>query len=97
MDQAPLVQMSERPRQRNRDAQEMRYVQRSAKQPIERCAAGIFKHQRHAVVVERQRDRSCRPGSVKFGFERIFVFKPLDASGRAFIRSNKQDRGQPPA
>jgi hypothetical protein len=31
--------------------------------------------------------------SVKFGLERIFVFKPLDATERRFIRGNKQDRG----
>ena len=58
----------------------MRYVQWSAKQPIERLAAGILEHQRHAAVVVRQRDRSRRPVSIKFAFECIFVFKPLDAT-----------------
>ena len=88
------MHLAERPRERDRDAQEMRYVQWPAKQSIERRTAGILKHQRHAVVVVRQRDRSRRPVGVKFGLERIFVFKPLDATERGFFRGNKQDRRQ---
>ncbi len=42
----------------------------------------------------RQRDGSRRPVSVELGFERILVFKPLDATGRGFLRGNKQDRRQ---
>src|SRR6202011_1900479 len=71
-----------------------RCVQWSAKQSIDRRTAGILKHQRHAVVVARQRDGSRRPVSVKFALERIFVFKPLDATERGFFRGNKQDRRQ---
>ena len=88
------MHLAERPRERDRDAQEMRYVQWSAKQSIERRTAGILKHQRHAAVVVRQRDGSRRPVGVKFGLERIFVFKPLDATERRFFRGNKQDRRQ---
>jgi hypothetical protein len=69
-------------------------AQWSAKQSIDRYTAGILKHQRHTVVVVRQRDWSRRPVSVKFGFERIFVFKPLDATERDFFRGSKQDRRQ---
>src|ERR1700688_3768477 len=94
MDKASLMHLAERPRERDRDAQEIRYVQWSAKQSIEWRTAGILKHQRHAVVVVRQRDWPRRPVSVKFGFERIFVFEPLDATERRFRRGNKQDRRQ---
>jgi len=38
----------------------------------------------------RQRDWSRHPVSVKLGFERIFVFKPLDATERGFFRSNEK-------
>jgi hypothetical protein len=88
------MHLAQRHSERNRDAQEMRYAQWSAKLSIERRAAGIRKHQRQAVVVVRQRDGSCRPGSIKFGFERIFMLKPLDATERRFFRGNKQDRRQ---
>src|SRR6202011_1037190 len=71
-----------------------RCVQWSAKQSIDRRTTGILKHQRHAVVVARQRDRARRPVSVKFALERIFVFKPLDGTERGFFRGNKQDRRQ---
>src|SRR5260370_31977489 len=55
---------------------------------------GILQHQRHVAVVVRERDGSRRPACVKFGLERIFVFEPLDATERRFLRGNKQDRRQ---
>src|ERR1700686_4179458 len=94
MDQTSLMHLAERFRDRNRDTQEMRYLHWPAKQPIERRTAGILQHQRHAAVVVRQRDRSRRPVRIKFAFERIFVLKPLDASGRRSFRGDKQDRRQ---
>src|SRR5882724_1826323 len=97
MDEAALMYSAERARERDRDAQEMRYVQLPAKQSIERRTAGILKHQRHTAVFVRKRDGSRRPVGVKFGFERIFVFKPLDTTGRPFFCGNQQDRRQPDA
>src|SRR6202043_3155538 len=94
MDKSSLMHVAERARERDRDAQEMRYVQWTAKQLIERRTAGILKHERHTAVIVRKRDRSRRPLGVKFGLERIFVFKSLDATGRGFFCSNKQDRRQ---
>src|SRR5258705_13459850 len=58
MDEATLMHMAERARERDRDAQEMRYVQWPAKQSIERRTAGILKHQRHTAVIVRKRDGS---------------------------------------
>src|SRR5258705_13502493 len=72
----------------------MRYAQWLAKTTIKGGTAGILKLQRQGIVVARQRDWSRRPVSVKFGFERIFVFKPLDATERGFFRGSQQDRGQ---
>src|ERR1700694_3905757 len=92
MDKTSLMHLAERPRERDRDAQEMRYLQRSAK--IERRTAGILKHQRPAAVVVRQSEGQRRPVSVKFGFERIFVFEPLDAGKRRFLCCSEQDRRQ---
>src|SRR5260370_24459278 len=94
MDQATLMQLAERLRERDRDAQEMRYLQGSAKQSIERRPAGILEHQRHAAVVMRERDWSRRAVSIKFGLERIFVFEPRDTTERGFLRGNEQDRCQ---
>ena len=63
-------------------------------QPIDRRTPGILEHQRHAAIVARQRDWSRRPVSIKFGFQRMFMFKPLNATERAFFRGSKQDRRQ---
>jgi hypothetical protein len=89
MDKPSLMHLAELPRERDSDAQEMRYVQWPAKQSIHRRAAGILKHERHAAVVVRQRNRSRRPISVKLRFECIFVFKPLDGTERCFFRGNE--------
>jgi hypothetical protein len=97
VNQASLMHLAERRRQRNRDVQEMRRVERPAKQPIERRTPGILKHQRYAAVAVCQRDRSCRPVSFKFALERVFVFKPLDTTERRFVSRNEQDRRQPDA
>jgi hypothetical protein len=80
MDKATLMHSAERTRERDRDTQEMQYVQRLAKQSIERRTAGILKHQRHTAVIVRQRNGSRRPVGVEFGLERKFVFKLLDAT-----------------
>jgi hypothetical protein len=94
MDKAALMHMAERPRKRERDAQKMRWVQRPAKQSIQRRSAGILEHERHAAVVARERDGSRRPVSFKFGLERKFVFKALEGTERRFLRGNQQDRRQ---
>jgi hypothetical protein len=47
------MHLAERTRERDRDAQEMRYFKWSAKQSIERHTAGILEHQSYAVVVVR--------------------------------------------
>jgi hypothetical protein len=92
MNETSLMHAAQRPRQTDRDVQKMRYLQRSAQQQsIERRSAGILEHQRPAAVIVRQRDRPERPGSIKFGLERVFVFKPL---GRGPFRGNEQDRRQ---
>ncbi len=66
VDEATLMHMAERPRERDRDAQELLYLQWPAEKSIERRTAGIFKHQRHAAVVVCQRDWSRRPVALKF-------------------------------
>jgi len=35
-------------------------------------------------------DRSRRPVGIKFSFERVFVFKPLDTTERSFLSRNKK-------
>src|SRR5438477_14367 len=78
MDEATLMHMAERARERDRDAQEMRYVQWPAKQSIERRTAGILKHQLGPAALTNQLEWTRRPVGVKFGLERIFVFKSCD-------------------
>jgi len=55
------------------------------KQSIERRTAGILKHQCHTAVIVRKRDGSRRPVGVKFGLERIFVFKVARRNRARFL------------
>src|SRR6267154_682084 len=94
MDKASLMHSAQHDGERDTDSQEMRYFKWSAKQSIDWRTARIFKHQRQAVIIVRQRDGPRRPVRVKFGFKSIFVFKPLDGAERRSVRGNKQDRRQ---
>src|SRR5258706_7647939 len=70
---------------RDRDAQEMRYVQWRAKQPIEGGAPGVLQHQRHTAVFVRKRDGARRPRGAKFGLWRTIVFHPPDTTRPPFF------------
>jgi len=95
VDEASLMHAAERARERDRDAQEMRYLQWSAKQSTERRTAGILKHQRQAVVVVRQRDWPAPPSQRQVrALSAYSCSSRLNATERAFFRGNKQDRRQ---
>jgi hypothetical protein len=89
MNEAALMHSANCIRERDRDAQEFRYVQRSAEQSIEWLAAGVLENQRHTIVLAGQRDWSRCPGSVEFGFEGKFMFEPLEALERRVFRGDK--------
>ena len=80
MDKASLMHAADRICERDRDAKEFNGLQRSTEQAIERLAAGILEQQRRAAVLVGQRDWARRPGSVKLGRERVFVFQALERS-----------------
>jgi len=81
VDEASLMQPAECRRDCDRKAQKLCDVQRAANQSVERLTAGILEHERHAIIVFRQRDWSCRPASVELVFERTFMFEPFDGTG----------------
>src|ERR1700722_4960827 len=95
MDQASLMHPAEHARERDRDAQEMRYIQWSAKQSIDRRPAGILKHQRHAVVVMRQCDWSRRPRIVQIVLQSVFVSETIEAV-RSLLRNGTHDEDRVP-
>jgi hypothetical protein len=91
MDQASLMDLAESSRDRNCDAQEARSIQWLAKLSIERRTAGILKRQRHAVIVVRQRDWSCRPRIVQIVPQSVFVNETIEAVRGWLFRSGKHD------
>jgi hypothetical protein len=53
-----------------------------AQQSIERLAAGILEHQRHATIARGECHRPSCPVRVEHGPERVFVFEPLEGLAR---------------
>ena len=84
------MQLSERRRQRDREAQESRQLQRLAEQSIEGIAAGILQHQHPAAVVADERQRPRRPGGIELLRESELMLE-LSKSRGGLLRG---DRGQ---
>ena len=83
-------------RERDRDAQELRHIHRLAKQLIERLAAGVLEHQRHAAVVAGQGYWPDSPLGIQFGLEIMFMLEPLERLARGVFPDglDQQDRVQ---
>ena len=76
MNEALPVDLAERRRERNGEAQEARQLQRPSQHALEQIAAGILAHEHRASVVARKRERSRRPFRIKFVREGIFMLEP---------------------
>ena len=96
VDQPAQVHLADCGRERDRDAQELRHIHRLAEQLIERLAAGVLEHQRHAAVVAGQGYRPDSPLGIQFGLEVMFMFEPLERLTRGVFPDglDQQDRVQ---
>src|ERR1700733_14007968 len=94
MNESARVHLAQRRRERNRNAQKLRYSQRPAEQSIEDRTPRVLEYQRQAVAVAGKFDWARRPGGIQVGPERIFVFESIGAAGRGIFRRNQQDRRQ---
>ncbi len=74
---------AERGGDRNGDAEESRHLERPAQQSIERLAAGVLEHQRHATFARGERHRPRCPVRVEQSSERVFVFEPIEGLARS--------------
>jgi len=86
MDQPALVSMAERRCQVSGKAQKMRQIERLLlallKNAVERLAARVGENQDCPPFLTRERQRRGRPRGLKFGGERVFVFKTSQTLGR---------------
>ena len=62
-----------------------RYSQWPAEQSIEDRTPGVLEHQRQAIAVAGKFDRVRRPGGIKVGPERVFMFESLEARERGMF------------
>ena len=69
------MHLAQRPCERNRDAQKLRYSQWPAEQSIEDRTPGVLEYQRQAVAVAGKLDRLRRPGGIQVGSEGVFMFE----------------------
>ena len=63
--------------------QELRHIQGTAEKPIEGLATGIRQHQGRAAAARRDRQRTCRPASVEYLPQRVFMLEALGCPGEA--------------
>ena len=97
MDQTALVGMAERRCQVNGKAQKTLQIERlfsvPLKNAVERLTARVGENKNCPAFVSRERHGLGRPSGLKFGCERVFVFKASQTLGqRSFCgRSYYQD------
>jgi len=86
MDQTALMGMAERRRQVNGKAKKTRQIERllpvPLKNAVERLAARVGENEDRPSFVTRERQRLGRPRGLKFGGERVFVFKASQTLGQ---------------
>ena len=95
MNESARVRLAQRPRERDPDAQKLRYSQRPAEQSIEDRTPGVLEYQRHAVAVAGKLEWLCRPGGIKVGSEGVFMFEPREARERSFSAATSRIGGSP--
>src|SRR5271154_5694526 len=94
MDESARMHLTQRRRERYRNAQELCYPQWPAEESIEDHAPRVLEYQRQAVAVAGKFDWARRPGGIRGGPGRFFVFEPIETASRGIFRCNQQDRRQ---
>jgi hypothetical protein len=80
MDEAVLVNLSERDRQSDGDAKELPQFHRRSNQAVQGFASRIFEYEYGATLVPEECERHNGPGGIQFGTQREFVLHPAQAS-----------------
>jgi hypothetical protein len=98
MDEAVLMDLAERCRQGNGDAQETGQIERlplvSLKNPIQGLTARILEYEYCPSFVTSERQRPGCPRGIEFGCERVFVLEPPETLRRRHFRGqcHRQNR-----
>ena len=90
VDKAAPMQLSERRRQRDGEAEELRQLKRLAQHPLEGIAAGVLQRQHPTAVVADECQRARRPGRIELLRESELMLE-LSKSRGGLLRG---DRGQ---
>ena len=96
MDQTALVGMAERRCQVNGKAQKTLQIERlfsvPLKNAVERLTARVGENKNCPAFVSRERHGLGRPSGLKFGCERVFVFKASQTLGQRSFRRRSHDQ-----
>src|SRR5208282_6386428 len=79
VDEAALVDLAQSPGNADGEATKTPHLHGRAKQPLKRLAAEVLKHQHGATAFADELQRPCRPGSVEFVLQLIFVSEAIEA------------------
>src|SRR5260370_7279390 len=86
------MDLAERCRQADGQAQETRQLERSAENEIEGLAAAVIEHERRVPIVSSKCQRPSRPLGIKVGRKREFVLEPLEARGSRSLSDEHQNQ-----
>ena len=81
VDETALVQLAERGRDADREAQECSHLHGRAEQPVERLAARVLEHQHGPAALAHELQRPHRPRTVQLVLQAVFVSKAIEGGG----------------
>ena len=79
VDEAALVELAERRRDADGEAQEASHFHGRAEQPVERLAARILEHQHGPTAFAHELQRPHRPRPVELILQPVFVSEAIEA------------------
>jgi hypothetical protein len=85
MDETVLVNLSERDRQSDSDAQELSHLHRRSNQAVERFASRVIEYEYGATLVSDEAERHNGPGRIQFGTQREFVLHSAKTAWRGVL------------
>ena len=97
VDEPALMDLAQRSRDADGEAQEASHLHRRAEQPVERLAARILQHQHGPAAVADELQRSRRPRSVQRVLQSKFMRQAIEGRRCRMLRGGKHGQHDVPA
>jgi hypothetical protein len=92
VDETSLVELAQRSRKPDTEAQEATHFHRLPEQPIERLAAWVLQYERRPTITTSKGERSNCPVRSKLVPEGVFVLEPLNTFQSGVFRDRSRNK-----